>query len=150
MNTESPLHGIAPVRALAFHPVWEEIAPKGDAPGFDRSEFTDPDEMDVHFLRLLYKARQVAGVPFRIISSARDPEGSTGASLSAHKKRPCRAVDLQVLNNFERACVVIAAVKVGIVRIGVYPASTAGGKGGVHLDAETHPENPSPRCWTRY
>ena len=149
MNAASPLVGIVPVRATAVHPVWAEVAPSAERGGFKRSEFTDPDEMDANFLRLLFKARQIAGVPFRIVSSARDPEGSVGASLSAHKKRPCRAVDLHVANNYERACVLIAAVQVGIVRIGIYPAKDDN-SGSVHLDAETHPENPSPRCWTRY
>lgn len=124
--------------------MWHEITPH-----FGPHEFLAPYEMDVHFLRLLHSTRLAAGVPFRITSDARDPDGSVGASLSAHKKRPCRAVDLHVKSNYERMCVLGAAVANGFVRIGIYPAREDGA-GIIHLDAETHPDNPSPRCWTRY
>lgn len=144
-----PLEGKPAARAGAGHPVWGEIAPEEEFGGFVPSEFRNPEEMDVEFLRLLYRIRLDAGVPMRIISDARDPEGDVGASRSAHKKRPCRAVDLHVANSYERARIVLAAAKNGVVRIGVYPGKERDA-GSVHLDAETHPENPSPRMWTRY
>jgi hypothetical protein len=128
--------------ALAAHPVWARIAAR-----FSRDEFTDPDAMDPDFLDWLLAVREEAGVPFRIISDARDPQGNVGAEMSAHKKRPCRAVDLQVESNHERFCIVRAAILGGGCRIGVYPAHADGG-GGLHLDRE--PGLPQERIWTRY
>ena len=151
-----PLSGIVAISATLSHPVWREIEPVSEAVGRDArggflpTEFDEPAAMDVSFLRLLWRIRQrTEGVPLRIISAARDPFGSTGATKSAHKKRPCRAVDVQVANNLERFLVVRAAILEGIVRIGVYPANEAG-RGSIHLDAETSSDNPSPRIWTRY
>lgn len=150
MELQSPLLHKLPVFAHKKHPVWQEIAPQDDQPGFKPAEFDNPYEMEVEFLRLLHQIRQQTGkVAMRIISDARPVDKDIGASLSAHKKRPCRAVDLQVRNAYERAVVVFAAVRCGIVRIGVYPGS-AGDGGGLHLDAESHPDNKSPRIWTRY
>lgn len=139
MAWDSPLADKPAALAKAEHPVWGEIAG-----AFKITEFQRPHEMDVEFLRLLYRVRKDAGVPFRLISDARPPDKDIGADKSAHKKRPCRAVDLKPKNSYERARIVIAAVRHGIVRIGVYPT------GSLHLDAETHPENPSPRLWTSY
>lgn len=149
MHFDSPLAGKPAATATAGHPVWGEIRPDGTHGGFIASEFQRPEEMDVEFLRLLHRIRHDAGVPMRIISDARPPDQDIGASKSAHKKRPCRAVDLHVINSYERACIVLAAARNGVVRIGVYPGKD-GDAGSVHLDAETHAENPSPRIWTRY
>lgn len=146
---DSPLADVEPERAVQAHPVWAEIAPTEDRGGFVPGEFNDPWQMDAHFLMTLWLIRQRAGVPMRVISDARDPDGDVGADKSAHKKRPCRAVDLHVTNSYERARIVVAAVREGVVRIGVYPGK-ASDAGSVHLDGETHPENPSPRIWTRY
>jgi hypothetical protein len=79
-----------------------------------------------------------------------------GADLTAHKKVPCRAVDGQVKDEWkgmpgseQLARIVIAAVKKGIVRVGIY--KSAKGLGDIyHLDAETSVENPSPRLWTKF
>lgn len=141
---DSPLKGHDGERAIQSHPVWAQIRPRDGKGGFVRSEFDRPDEMDAGFLSLLYMARLEADVPFRVISDARDPRGDVGAEKSAHKKRPCRAVDLEIRNSYERARIVIACVRVGFVRIGIYPGLS------VHVDGETDPENPSPRIWTSY
>jgi hypothetical protein len=140
-----PLHGLKPELAVEGHSVWIEVAPL-----FVPTEFSRPFDMDVHFLRLLYKARLSANTPFRIVKPGGDhrpPGVNRGAANSAHMSRPCRAVDLSVRNNYERAEVIMAAVRVGILRIGIYP-SREDGSGGLHLDAsEVHP---FPRFWTRY
>lgn len=151
---ESPLKNASPQRAKADHPVWAEIAPE-----FLPSEFKNPYAMDVGFLRWLHKVRLRAGVPIRITSDARDPDGDVGADLSAHKKRPCRAIDGQVRDEVIGgvsvpaseclARIYIAAVQEGCVRFGTYKSSR--GLGDIyHLDAETHSDNPSPRWWTKW
>ena len=141
---ESPLKNVSPQLAKKGHPVWSEIAPY-----FAPSEFNNPFEMDVGFLRWLLKVRKRAGVSMTITSDARDPKGTTGADKSAHKKRPCRAIDGQVKNSEQLARIVIAAVQEGCVRIGIYKSKR--GLGDVyHLDAETSAENPSPALWTKF
>ena len=168
-NWGSPLAHLEPEYATRGHPVWEEIAPRNGMPGFLSTEFHNPWLMDLHFLRLLYGIRMDiwhaaqdpsvpevhADVPMRIISDARQ---AGGASKSEHKNRPCRAVDLQVYNAYERGVIGTAAVRCGLVRIGPYPGkdrrkeqgwpSQARDAAGFHLDAST--ANPSPRWWTRY
>lgn len=162
----SPLAGVEPEYATPDHVVWAEIAPREGRPGFLATEFTHPWLMDVGFLRLLYRIRvdvwvaAEAGelardVPMRVISDART---TGGASKSEHLNRPCRAVDLQVYSAYDRAVLVIAAVRRGIVRFGPYPGKNRSGErgwpahardaSGLHLDAST--VNPSPRAWTRF
>src|SRR5690606_31412694 len=154
--------GVKAEAATADHWVWQAIAPRGRVPGFRRSEFRDPYQMDAFFLLWLYKIRvdvwitaQLEGlpdVPMRIISDARDDD--VGASRSAHKVgRPCRAVDLQVYDAYERAVLTTAAVRHGCTRWGTYPGQvTARGadQGGLHLDCSELDVHPSPRNWTRY
>ena len=151
---ESPLAGIAPQAAREGHPVWAEIAPY-----FTPSEFENPHDMDVAYLRLLFRIRVRAGVPMHITDDARDPDSDVGADLTAHKKKPCRATDGQVRGETVEgvylppseclARIIIAAVEEGVVRIGVYKSKK--GLGDIwHIDAETHPENPSPRLWTKW
>ena len=144
MIWDSPLANKSPSPAGLDHPVWEFIQPE-----FEITEFNDPYAMDANFLELLHRIRKEAGVPFRITSDARDPDGNVGVGKSAHKKRPCKAVALKVKNSFERMRVVASAIRNGINRVGVYPAKDDG-SGVVHLDAEVDPENPSPRLWTSY
>lgn len=146
---DSPLAAVPREFATADHPVWREIEPTSERGGFRFEEFNNPFQMDVAFLRWIWRVRQRAGVAMRPTSDARDPDGSVGAEKSAHKKRPCRAMDFQVANSYQRARVVVAAIREGCVRIGVYPGK-AGDGGGLHLDAEDHDDNPSPRIWTRY
>lgn len=162
MRRPGPLHGMKPEAATADHWVWQAIAPRNGVPGFRRDEFRNPDLMDVYFLLWLYTVRidvwvtaQLEGepdVPMRIISDARDDD--TGAPNSAHRLgRPCRAVDLQVYNAYERAVLTAAAVRHGCTRWGTYPGQrTERGtdQGGLHIDCSELPEHPSPRNWTRY
>lgn len=145
----SPLFNLTPERANASHEVWGEIGPE-----LMPNDFRNPYAMDVHFLRWLSKVRRRAGVPMWITSDARDP--GVGAKLSAHNKRPCRAIDGQVKNEWrgmpgseQLARLVFAAVEEGCVRVGIYRSSA--GLGDIyHFDAETHPDNPSPRMWTKW
>lgn len=141
MTWESPLKGVERELARLGHPVWEEIEDH-----FSVTEFKRPYEMDVAFLRWLFQVRVDAGCPFSLISDARAIDGDVGADKSAHKKRPCRAVDVIVKNSWMRGRIVIAAIRNGCVRLGTYPAK----KKSLHLDCEDHEDNPSPRIWTKY
>lgn len=126
-------------------PVWMEVALY-----FVPEEFANPHAMDSSFIRKLYKMRITAGVPFRVTSSYRTPEHNErikGASRSAHTLLPCRAVDLKVINNYERAQVVFAAIAYGIERLGIYPADE-NGAGVIHIDDSR--QHPRPRIWTNY
>lgn len=154
IDLESPLKNVATVLAKPEHPVWAEIAEF-----FKPTEFANPHDMDVGFLRWLYRVRKRAGVPMHITSDARDPDGDVGADKSAHKKRPCRAIDGQVRGETVDgvylppseclARIIIAAIEEGCVRIGVYKSKKNLGDI-YHLDTETHQENPSPRLWTKW
>lgn len=135
-----------PILAVENHVVWAEIAPE-----LTPKDFKNPYAMEVNFLRKLSSIRRKCGVPFRVVSDARDPDGDVGATQSAHKERPCRAVDLRVLTSAERMKIVRTAIQEGVRRIGVY-APTEGqvaqfGKasGSVHLD--TSEENPADVMW---
>ncbi len=137
-----PLDGLDPVLALLSHPVWQDIEQY-----FKPREFKEPERMDVWFLRLLFRARVEAEVPFRILDSLRDD------SRSAHGEQPGIAVDLQVLNSRERSRVVRGAFAVGFIRVGVYEGSHGIYKGmqkkdggGVHLDASR--TKSSDHMWT--
>lgn len=161
MRRPGPLAGVEPERATEDHWVWEAIAPRNGVPGFRRSEFRHPDEMDAFFLLWLYKVRvdvwaqaRIEGesdVPMRVIDSART---SGGATQSAHViGRPCRAVDLQLYNAYERAVLTTAFIRHGCTRWGTYPGNrTAQGsdQGGLHVDCSELPVHNSPRNWTRY
>lgn len=151
MYLRGPLCGIEPEFAHEGHPVWDEIAPRPGKGGFRPSEFKAPYEMDAHFLRWLYRVRQdTGGVPMRVISDARD--AIIMAKKSAHLSRPCRAVDLQVYNSYERAAITIAAIRHGCVRWGTYPGkATAIGsdQGGLHLDCSEEPHHLRPANWTK-
>ena len=154
----SPLAAYEPDFAIEGHDVWGEIAPGHGKAGFKSSEFDFPEQMDVHFLRWLYRVRQDAGVPMRINDDYREPEDSTGVSASAHKEAPCRAVDVQVYSSLDRAKIVIAAVVLGCRRVGTYAGKDRRGQAGwpryandaagLHLDCST--SKPSPRMWTKY
>lgn len=150
----SPLKNASPQPARLDHPVWAEIEEF-----FVPMEFEHPERMDVEFLRWLFRVRERAGVPMHITDDSRDPDSDVGADHTAHKKVPCRATDGQVRDEtidgvFVPASeclarIIIAAVAEGCVRIGIY--KSAKGLGDIwHLDCETHPENPSPRMWTKW
>lgn len=160
----SPLAHVTPEFAAEGHAVWVEIRPRAGKPGFVAGEFNRPHAMDAHFLRLLYRVRlwivdatRAANLPdvsMVVISDARPVGGDTGADRSTHKKRPCRSVDLQVYNAYDRAVLTIAGVRHGIVRWGTYPGERVSDewrdKAGFHLDASDHADNPSPGNWTRH
>lgn len=142
LSSASPLEDVPIEFATLDHPVWAAIDPL-----FTPAEFEDPEKMDVGFLRLLHEARVLAGVPFRILDTIR------GDARSAHGELPCAAVDLQLLNAYERGRVVRAVVTVGFVRFGVYPGTdgTYRGKkkkdgGGFHVDGS---RSKPAACWTR-
>lgn len=101
------------MRAHHDHEVWQEIAPRDGRGGFRPAEFNEPYEMDVAFLRRLWRLRQYAGVPLRPVSDVRPPdvnEEAGGATGSAHLVVPGIATDLQVRSNFERYRVLHAAL----------------------------------------
>ena len=142
LSDVGPLDDVVPTPAALDHEVWDEISPQ-----FKPGEFEAPEKMDVGFLRLLHKARILAGVPFRILDTLRDD------SRSAHGEVPGIAVDLQVLNSRERSRIVRAAYEVGFIRVGVYEGShgtykgmTKKDGGGVHIDASRHKS--SDHMWT--
>ncbi len=142
LSDTGPLQDIGPEYAHLEHEVWEEISLY-----FKPKEFEDPGSMDVGFLRLLFEARKLSGIPFRILDTLRDD------SRSAHGEMPGIAVDLQVLNSRERSRITRAAYSVGFVRVGIYEGSHGiyhGMKkkdgGGVHLDASR--TKSSDHMWT--
>jgi hypothetical protein len=144
---DSPLKDIPVEYAGEDHVIWEEIKPEGGKGGFVPSEFNNPYHMDVAFLRLLHRIRQVANVPMKINSDARS--SGIGASASAHNARPCRAVDIAVRSSYDRSKIVTSAIILGCRRVGIYP----GGEGDasfIHIDAESRPPRQSPRMWTRF
>jgi len=135
--------------ALQSHPVWAEIAPEIVA-----TEFHSPWSMDANTLRRLSRVRRASGVIFRFISDARVPDSGVGVSDSAHNERPCTAVDLRVLNGRERYLILMAALKEGYERIGVYPPNAdqirmyGKSSGSIHLDDSDL--LPRQVCWTGY
>ena len=142
MKDIGPLDLIEPELATLDHSVWDHIYPE-----LQPCEFRHPEKMDVAFLARLWEARKMADVPFRIISSVR------GGPKSAHGEVPCCAVDLQVLNSYERSRVVRSCYKVGFIRVGIYSGSDGKYKdkkkrdgGGVHVDGSR--EKPQDRLWT--
>ncbi len=147
LSDTGPLADVTPQLAMLDHRVWDDIRPRGERGGFLSVEFEDPEKMEVGFLYKLYDARQLAGVPFRIIDSVRDDP------RSAHGEVPCSAVDLQLLSSWERQRINRACVIVGFVRHGIYPGTDGEYKGqtkrdggGYHVDASRFR---SAACWTR-
>lgn len=132
--------------ATKDHPVWKEIAPE-----ISHHEFNYPGVMDVEALRKFSAIRRESGVVFRIVSDYRPPAANPGATKSAHMEKPCKALDLRVLNNRERFLLVTTALKHGCTRIGVYPPNASQVKqfgkasGSVHLDFST--DNPAEVMW---
>lgn len=135
--------------AMQGHPVWAEIAPE-----LTPDDFRHPWDMCPAFLRRLSAARRRSGVPFRVISDHRPPDRNAavgGATRSAHLESPCRAVDLRVASNEERARIVRALLDVGFERIGIYVPTDwqrqmyGAGAGTVHVDDS--PAHPRPRIW---
>ncbi len=143
LSTKGPLDGIVPEYAKLGHRVWTDIHPK-----FTPKEFEEPEKMEVAFLYKIHAARLLAGVPFRILDTVRDNP------KSAHGELPCAAVDLQVLNSYERSRVVRSCYAVGFIRVGCYPGTDGKYKGqtkrdggGIHVDGSR--TKPQDRLWTR-
>ena len=98
------------------------------------------DKMDMDFINLLEKCRELAGIPFHINSGYRSPQSNKlvgGASESAHLKG--MAADIKVQDGRQRFQIIEAAIKVGFTRIGVNASF-------IHLDND--PTLPQDVIWT--
>jgi uncharacterized protein YcbK (DUF882 family) len=117
---------------------------------FRPSEFRDPGKMGYEFMLWLDRVREEADVSMEITSSYRSPAYNAqvgGAQDSSHTDEPCDAADIGKRPhpgdkhwNYARAKIVMAAIKLGCTRIGIYPG------GSLHLD-RTENERPAPRLW---
>ena len=106
---------------------------------FSASEFRRPNLMGETFLFTLDQIREDAGFPFHINSSHRTEEenrAAGGVRNSSHTEVPCRAVDIKVVNSWQKYQLVSAAMEHGIERIFLY-------KTHVHIDLS--PTLPRPR-----
>ena len=113
--------------------------------GACQSKGNTGENMDIDFLIKLDKARDLAGVPFKINSGYRCPEHNKnvgGIKTSSHTNIPCNAADISTKDSVTRFKVLQALLEVGFVRIGI-------GESFIHCDTDT--ENKSPEvCWTYY
>jgi hypothetical protein len=115
---------------------------------FTWSEFDSPDQpgsgeknINIDALKKLIKAREIAGVPFKINSAYRTPGHNAkvgGKPNSAHTHG--RAFDVST-RNVNQETVVKAAIKAGFTRIGVYDTF-------VHMDDD--PTLPQWAGWGNY
>lgn len=97
-------------------------------------------DMSVKFMNTLEKVRELAGIPFYLNSAFRsaayeNEHGRSGTSMHTFG----RAVDIRCNTSQERYKIVDAALKCGIVRIGIGPNF-------IHLDNGTN----NPCVWTYY
>ena len=108
---------------------------------FTVDEFDSPDLpgsgefMDQDFLDLLDKARERAGVPFRITSGYRSKQHNKdvgGVKNSSH--RYGLAADISCVNSDRRFLIIEALLYVGFTRIGV--ADTF-----IHVDLDTNKQH---------
>ncbi len=113
---------------------------------FTVDEFESPDLpgsgefMNQDFLDLLNKARERAGVPFRITSGYRSEQHNKdvgGVKNSSH--RYGLAADISCVNSARRFLIIEALLYVGFTRIGV--ADTF-----IHVDLDTN--KPQHLIWT--
>jgi uncharacterized protein YcbK (DUF882 family) len=113
---------------------------------FILSEFSSPDvpgsgaNMDAHFLGLLDRMREEAGIPFHIDSGYRTMAYNAalrGATPNSAHTRGL-AADIAAPTGREKWLIVDAAIKAGIPRIGI-------GKTFVHVDIDG--TLPSPSIW---
>ena len=93
---------------------------------FSSSEFDSPDErhsgrkMKNSFIQKLQKAREIAGIPFRVTSGFRTIAHNKkvgGKKSSSHLTG--WAADVSCKDNLKRIKIVSAAVEAGIKRIGI-------------------------------
>ncbi len=117
---------------------------------FKLSEFDCPCEegsgkyMDENFLIKLDRARDIAGIPFKINSGYRCPEHNKkvgGVPNSSHTNIPCNAADIAVRDGVSRFTIINALLEAGFTRIGI-------GKNFVHCD--TDKLKTQRICWTYY
>jgi uncharacterized protein YcbK (DUF882 family) len=109
---------------------------------FKRSEFgrngdIEPDE---NLVRMLDRARDIAGIPFQINSGVRSPERNAevgGVDTSAHLTG--HAVDIRCATSRHRFVMVCALIEAGFRRIGC-------AKTFIHVD--TDPDKPQDVIWT--
>jgi zinc D-Ala-D-Ala carboxypeptidase len=108
---------------------------------FTLKEFDSPDlpgsgaHMNDNFLELLDKARDIAGIPFKITSGFRTPEynrslkkrGYQVATYSSHLKG--LAADIAVSNSANRLIIIESLLYVGFRRLGI-------GSNFIHVDLD--------------
>lgn len=117
---------------------------------FNLSEFDSPDHegshvnMDTDFLQLLDKAREIAGIPFKITSGYRTKSYNESLQAKGYKASPNSshikgvAVDIAIQNGAERWLILNALIQVGIRRFGI-------AKGFLHADVDPDKSN---AVWT--
>ena len=102
------------------------------------------DNMDIDFMLKLDRARELAGVPFKITSGARCLEHNKaigGVTNSSHSNLPCNASDISATDSTKRFKIVENLIKAGFTRIGI-------GKNFIHCDTD---KLKSQRiCWHYY
>ena len=102
------------------------------------------EDMDIDFMIKLDRARELAGIPFKITSGARCLEHNKsigGVSKSSHCNIPCNASDISATDSRQRFKIVENLIKAGFTRIGI-------GKNFVHCDTD---KLKSQRvCWHYY
>ena len=79
------------------------------------------EDMDIDFLIKLDRARETAGIPFKITSGARCIEHNKaigGVSKSSHCNLPCNASDISATDSTKRFIIVENLIKAGFTRIG--------------------------------
>jgi len=95
--------------------------------------------LDPAFARRLDRAREKAGIPFKITSGRRTKKRNAklgGAQRSSHLTG--HGVDIRARSGRKRFIIVCALIAVGFNRIGVY-------NGHVHVDDD--PRLPQPTLW---
>ena len=117
---------------------------------FQLSEFDSPDDigsgenMDTDFLIRLDRARDLAGVPFKVNSGYRTFNHNKkigGIANSFHMNIPCNAADIAAKDSINRYVILSALLKAGFTRIGI-------GKNFIHCDTD---KLKSQRiCWHYY
>lgn len=118
---------------------------------FTLAEFDSPDAegsgqyMNQEFLQMLDRAREIAGIPFKINSGFRTREHNSYLLANGYKASPNSAhlrgcaADIAATSSKQRYLILTALIAVGFNRIGV-------ANGFIHVDTdETKPAN---RIWT--
>ena len=94
---------------------------------FRLSEFDSPDDpgsrqrMDPQFLKMLDRAREISGVPYKVTSGVRTKEHNKavgGVPRSSHLVG--LAADISARDNVTRAHILRGLIKVGFNRIGIH------------------------------